>query len=117
MDMWYIFIIMSAFEPRREKTGLRGFRPNPTQTGLHSHRTGQEACNFGNMERKKRTIRVAKTKALISCAVTAQLICGFVFAHAKVRFSHEVAHLSYILNLPHKSSDSGLNFQITEIYL
>ena len=26
------------------------------------------------------TIRVAKTKVLISCAVTAQLICVFVFA-------------------------------------
>ena len=27
---------------------------------------------------------------LISCAVTAQLICAFVFAYAKVRFSHDV---------------------------
>ena len=26
------------------------------------------------------TLHVAKTKALISCAVTAQLICAFVFA-------------------------------------
>ena len=25
-------------EPRCEKTGLRGFRPGPTQTGLHNHR-------------------------------------------------------------------------------
>ena len=25
-------------EPRSEKTGLRGFRPGPTQTGLYSHR-------------------------------------------------------------------------------
>ena len=25
-------------EPRSEKTGLRGFRPGRTQTGLHSHR-------------------------------------------------------------------------------
>ena len=24
-------------EPRREKTGLWGFRPGPTQTGLYSH--------------------------------------------------------------------------------
>ena len=35
---------------------------------------------------------VAKTKALISCAVTAQLICVFVFAYAKIRFSHNEAH-------------------------
>ena len=25
------------YEPRRQKTGLRGFRPGPTQTGLRSH--------------------------------------------------------------------------------
>ena len=40
------------------------------------------------------TIRVAKTKALISCAVTAQLICVFVFAYANCWFSHAKAHLS-----------------------
>ena len=39
------------------------------------------------------TIRVAKTKALISIAVTAKLICVFVFAYAKNRFSHDEAHL------------------------
>ena len=32
------------------------------------------------------TIRIAKTKALISCAVSAQLICVFVFAYAKNLF-------------------------------
>ena len=26
------------YEPRCEKTGLRGFRPGPTQTGLYSYR-------------------------------------------------------------------------------
>ena len=38
---------------------------------------------------------VAKTKALISCAVTvaAMLICAFVFAYAKSRFSHDTAHM------------------------
>ena len=40
------------------------------------------------------TIRVAKTKVLISFAVTAKLICAFVFAYAKCWFSHDVAHLS-----------------------
>ena len=34
---------------------------------------------------------VTKTKALISCEVAVQLICGFVFAYAKSRFSHDVA--------------------------
>ena len=36
---------------------------------------------------------VAKTKALISFAVTAKLICVFVFAYAKSRFSHDAAHI------------------------
>ena len=35
------------FEPRCEKTGLRGFRPGPTQTGLYCHRRWLEALNFG----------------------------------------------------------------------
>ena len=33
-----------------------------------------------------------KTKALISFAVTAKLICVFVFAYAKRLFSHDAAH-------------------------
>ena len=32
---------------------------------------------------------VAKTKALISFAVTAKQICTFVFVKAKIRYSHE----------------------------
>ena len=35
----------------------------------------------------------AKTKTQISCAVTAQLICVFVFAYAKSRFSHDAAYM------------------------
>ena len=38
-------------------------------------------------------MRIAKTKALISCAVTAQLICAFVFACANIRFSHDAAQI------------------------
>ena len=34
---------------------------------------------------------IVKTKALISCAVTAQLICVFVFVYAKSPFSHNKA--------------------------
>ena len=36
---------------------------------------------------------VAKTKALISFAVTAKLICIFVFAYANCWFSHAKAHI------------------------
>ena len=43
------------------------------------------------------TIRVAKTKALISFAVTAKLICVFVLAYAESRVSHNEAHISQLL--------------------
>ena len=36
---------------------------------------------------------VAKIKALISCAVTAQLICAFVFAYADCLFSFAVVQI------------------------
>ena len=35
---------------------------------------------------------VVKTKALNSCTVTVQLICAFVFAYSKSRFSHDTAY-------------------------
>ena len=36
-----------------------------------------------------------KKKALISFAVTAKLICVFVFAYAKCWFSHDAAPISF----------------------
>ena len=35
--------VWKLLEPRREKTGLRGFRPGPTQTGLYKLRKELEA--------------------------------------------------------------------------
>ena len=83
-------------EPRCGKTGLRGFRPGltVTQTRLYSYRRWLEARNFGLRKKGNCTICVAKTKALISFAVTAKLICAFVFAYAKTRFSHDVAQFT-----------------------
>ena len=42
------------------------------------------------------TLRVAKTKVLISFTVTAKLICVFVFAYAKLCFSHDAAKISLV---------------------
>ena len=39
-------------------------------------------------------VRVAKTKALISFAVTAKLICVLVFAYTKLNFSHDAAQIA-----------------------
>ena len=52
------------------------------------------------------TVRVAKTKALISFAVTAKLICVFVFAYAKAGFL--TTRLNY-------SSCSSLNSAVDDI--
>ena len=91
----------NRYEPVHEKTNNLGFRPGTTQTGLYSHRRWLEAGNFGFGNKRNCTTHVAKTKALISCAVTAKLICAFVFAYADCWFSHAVAH---ILLLYHKLS-------------
>ena len=45
------------------------------------------------------TIRIAKTKALIGFAVTAKVICVFVFEYVKRWFSHNTAQLNFIINL------------------
>ena len=89
-----------SFEPQREKNRLRGFRPGLTQTGLYSHRKELESSNFGYKKRRHCTILVAKIKAMISFAVSAKLICAFVFAPAKIRFSRDAAHFRYFIEMP-----------------
>ena len=42
---------------------------------------------------------VAKTKVLISCTFSVQLICAFVFAYGKSRFSHGAAHFMHSVKL------------------
>ena len=43
--------------------------------------------------KREGTINVAKTKALIISALTAKLICVFVFAYANRWFSHDAAQV------------------------
>ena len=47
-------------------------------------------------QKRNCTIRLVKIKALISCAVTAQLICVFVFAYADCWFSGVLAQYKYL---------------------
>ena len=54
-----------------------------------------ETPPFGFKKKRICTICVAKTKALSSCAVTAQLICAFVFAYADCWFSGALAQISF----------------------
>ena len=70
----------------RKQNKKNGFRPGPTQTGLYNHGSGFK-------RKKKCTIRVSKTKALIIFAVAAKLMCIFVFAYADCWLSHEATHM------------------------
>ena len=68
-----------------------GLWPGLTQTRLYSHWRWLEAWNFVFRKKRYCTIQVAKTKALISFAVTAKLICVFVIS--KMLVSHDAAQL------------------------
>ena len=63
-------------------------------SGQVRHKPGSTTTQDGQgveisyLESSRITIYVAKTKALISFAVSAKLICVFVFAYANSRFSH-----------------------------
>ena len=81
---------MLTYEPRHE---IYVFRTGPTQSELHKYRRWLEAVTFGFRKYREYIIRVAKIKALISFAVTAKLICAFVFAYADRWFSHVVAQI------------------------
>ena len=83
----------------KKKKSLHGFRSDLTQIGLYSQRSRLDAGNFGYKKKRDCTISisVAKTKALISCAVTAQLICVFIFAYVKKQFSHYVVQIKQTL--------------------
>ena len=59
--------------------------------------TTTQALNFVFRKQRNCTSYVAKTKALISFAVTAKLICVFVFAYAKSRFSLDEAHIVHVV--------------------
>ena len=52
---------------------------------------------------------IAKTKAPISFAVTAKLICVFVFAYAKSRFSHNEAQMCFSIEYEVESFQDCFN--------
>ena len=66
--------------------------PNRSDTN-QAAQSQKQARSLKFKKKRKCTICVAKTKALISFVVTAKLICAFVFAYADCWFSHEVAQM------------------------
>ena len=89
----YLVVPAKMIEPSCDITNILGFRPGPTQTRLYSYRSRLKAGNFRFKNKKDCTSPVAKTKALTGFAVTAKLICVFVFAYAKCWYSHEAAQM------------------------
>ena len=89
------------YELHLEKICFRGYQPCPTQTRLYCHRRWLTPLisDLGS-------IYVAKTRALISCTVTAWMICVFVFANPKNRFSHDTAHIFLFLARLHEVQKS-----------
>ena len=81
-----------TIEPSHEKINNLGFQSGLTQTDLYSHRIRLEAYNFRHKKKRVCIICEAKTKTLTSCAVTAQLICSFVFPYAYCWFSYAAAY-------------------------
>ena len=82
MFRFLIIIKMECLELRHDKTCLQGFLPGPTQTGLQPQKmVRSEILDLGSRDC---TICIAKIKALI---------CAFVFACAKIRFSQDMAKL------------------------
>ena len=81
----------------------------PTRSDTNWPAQSQEqARSFLRFKKMDCSIRVAKTKALISCSLTAQLICAFRFAYVDCWFSDAVDHLL---------SESGMSFVIKTLSL
>ena len=80
-----------TYEPRCEKTCPQGFQPGQTQT-VQQQKIAK-GLKFQTLKDLEGLYYLAKTNTMISFAVTAKLICVFVFAFAKIRFSHEAAHI------------------------
>ena len=77
--------MLSLNELHHEKTCLWGFRQQPGYTGTEDSE-GLEISDLGSRG-------IVQTKALISFALTAKLICAIVFAYAKSSFPHEVTQI------------------------
>ena len=70
-------------EPLCVKTNNFGFRQGTTETSLYSHKQVR-SLRFWITEEGGCTICAVKTKVQISFAVTAKLVCTFVFAYMQI---------------------------------
>ena len=71
---------------KKKKKNNRCFRPALTQTDLYNHRRRLEALNL-DLRRGIGDTRVAKTKALISCAVLFLAYADFCLCYVAVHIN------------------------------
>ena len=83
-------------ELRREKSGLWGFRPGPTQIRLHSLRKWLEALNFVFRKERGLYYPCSENKGADQLRGSDLRLC---FAYAKIRFSHVAAHVRWVSDL------------------
>ena len=88
---------LCSYKPRREKSvfGISDQVQQKSQKMVIG-------LKFRILEVERLYYLYSKTKVQISCTVTLQLICTFVFAYSKSRFSHDAAHLSCFPDLIHE---------------
>ena len=96
MCRWKTIPILASFWENR----FSGFSTRSGKTGLGNHWRWLESWNFGFREKRDCALYAAKTKALISFAVTAKLICVFVFAYTKIRFPSDAVFAYTKIRLP-----------------
>ena len=101
--------IRTLNEPLREKTNNLGSDQVRHKLGCTVTEDHGYSLEILDLESRGIVLCVAKTKALISFAVTAKLICAFVFAYAGCWFSHAAAQISnhkllvnkyFLINIP-----------------
>ena len=71
-------IVQMTYEPRHEKTCLRGLRPVKTQTGLLSWWDELGSWNFGYSKQRYYTVQAVNNKGADQTARMHRLICTFV---------------------------------------
>ena len=84
---------MMKYDPRCQETGLRSFRPGPTQTGLYSHRRWLEAGFFCIYEVEGLCKLCSENKGAGPLRGYREADMRLFFAYTKIRFSHDEAHI------------------------
>ena len=99
--LWYWWLCwllwckdLAIYGPYREKTCLRGFWQNETQTSLLSHRDELENWYFIWRKFRYNTFQKANNKGADQTAQMPRLVCAFVVSQTpKDRFSRVKAHI------------------------